>query len=55
MRRIANMVSVEPYSLSSLIVGSLIRPLKMDDAMLDNPEETTRLLAALRTPAIPGV
>ena len=34
--------SVEPYSLSSRIVGSLIRLLKMDDAMLDNPEKTTR-------------
>jgi hypothetical protein len=43
--------SVEPCSLSSLIVGSLIRPLKMDDAMLDNPEKTTRLLAALKAAA----
>jgi hypothetical protein len=34
-----------------LIVGSLIRPLKMDDAMLDNPEKTTRLLAALKAAA----
>jgi len=43
--------SVEPYSLSSLIVGSLIPPLKMDDAMLDNPEKTARLLAALKAAA----
>jgi hypothetical protein len=51
VRRIAKYGSVEPNSLSSLIVGSLIRPLKMDDAMLDNPEKTTRLLAALKAAA----
>jgi hypothetical protein len=38
VRRIGN-GSVEPYSLSSQVVGSLIRLLKMDDSMLDNPEK----------------
>jgi hypothetical protein len=50
VRRIGN-GSVEPYSLSSLIVGSLTHLLKTDDAMLDNPEKTTRLLAGLKAAA----
>jgi hypothetical protein len=50
VRRIGN-GSVEPIFLIVADRRPLIRLLKMDDAMLDNPEKTTRLLAALKAAA----